>query len=281
MRSVVAILAFALVCEARPSIDIGPSPSFDFEPMIVGGVEATPGEFPWQLSQQRQSGTTWSHSCGASLLTNRYALSASHCVQGAAVNILRVIAGLHERSNLANGQISNVVSYKLHEQYNTGGGTFGNDIAILTLETNILENPDMPGRVEYAPLVPDDSTDFAGQICTLSGWGRTSASNVLPENLMKVDIPVISVAECNERMGACNCGTDVQATHICVYNTAANQGSCNGDSGGPMNCQFGGRTVVAGITSWGISSGGACRQDYPSVYTRVSKYLDWITTNTP
>jgi len=46
---------------------------------IIGGSEATPHEWPWQLSQLRGG----SHSCGASLLTTTAALSASHCVDGA------------------------------------------------------------------------------------------------------------------------------------------------------------------------------------------------------
>lgn len=53
-----------------------------------------------------------------------------------------------------------------------------------------------------------------------------------------------------------------------------------GDSGGPLNCPDGG-TRVAGVTSWGISSGGDCLQNYPSVYTRTSAYLAWIAANTP
>jgi len=55
-----------------------------------------------------------------------------------------------------------------------------------------------------------------------------------------------------------------------------------GDSGGPLNCPDGGVTVVAGIISWGISSGaGNCVLTYPSVCTRTSAYLDWIAANAP
>jgi len=66
--------------EARPSIDFEARASFGS--YIVNGVEAIPGEFPWQLSQQRL-GATWSHICGASLLSSNYVLSAAHCVEGA------------------------------------------------------------------------------------------------------------------------------------------------------------------------------------------------------
>ena len=75
-----------VVGQARPQAFIdGARPSFRMngEQYIIGGTDASPGEFPWQLSQQRQADATWSHSCGASLLSANYGLSAAHCVDGA------------------------------------------------------------------------------------------------------------------------------------------------------------------------------------------------------
>uniref|UniRef100_A0A8C9PZ56 Peptidase S1 domain-containing protein n=1 Tax=Spermophilus dauricus TaxID=99837 RepID=A0A8C9PZ56_SPEDA len=52
--------------------------------------------------------------------------------------------------------------------------------------------------------------------------------------------------------------------------------SCNGDSGGPLNCQAeNGAWEVHGIVSFG--SGQGCNTlKKPTVYTRVSAYIDWI-----
>ena len=48
-----------------------------------------------------------------------------------------------------------------------------------------------------------------------------------------------------------------------------------GDSGGPMSCLVDGSWYVAGLTSWGVTT---CNT-LPGVYTRTSKYWEWIDIN--
>lgn len=50
------------------------------------------------------------------------------------------------------------------------------------------------------------------------------------------------------------------------------------DSGGPMAFDDNGITVQVGIVSF-VSSRG-CKYGDPSGYTRVAKYLDWISSET-
>lgn len=45
---------------------------------IVGGVQVTITQYPWQLSLQ--SGGR--HICGASIISANWALTAAHCVSG-------------------------------------------------------------------------------------------------------------------------------------------------------------------------------------------------------
>jgi secreted trypsin-like serine protease len=268
---ILLVLLVAAFCEARPGVDIPAHPAF-FElgagSFIVGGTAATPGEFPWQLSQERLGGA-WSHSCGASLLSANRALSAAHCLEGASVTILRVIANLHDRSQTANAVYANTASYTLHPQYNQGTPTFNNDISIINLATPI----GITGWIQYANLPANNNDQFVGQVVVMSGWGRTSASNVLPNVLQRANVNVISNDECNTRMAPVS-GASVGAGQICLF--TANTGSCNGDSGGPLNHGTGASRLVIGVTSWGIQSGGACLQTYPSVYTRTSNYLSFI-----
>jgi secreted trypsin-like serine protease len=241
------------------------------EQYIIGGSDAAPGEFPWQLSQTRGG----SHSCGASLLSANYGLSAAHCVDGALVGSITVIAGLHQRSGTPGSQEVDISGYTMHADFEVGTPSFSNDVAILIFATQIV----IGGNIQPAVLPADNSNNYAGLTCVISGWGRTSASNILPDTLQKASIGVITTAECQTLVDNV-LGARIWDNHICLFDTANQIGSCNGDSGGPLNCPDGG-TRVAGITSWGVSSGGDCLQSYPSVYTRTSAYLDWIAANTP
>jgi elastase-2 len=163
----------------------------------------------------------------------------------------------------------------MHEEYEMGNASFSNDIAIIHFANNGISEA---GNIAYATLPADNSEDFDDQTCVISGWGRTDATNALPLIFQKATIGVIDTAECNIRVAPV--GASVWDSQICLYNPAEDIGSCNGDSGGPLNCGPA-RDIVAGITSWGVagSINNRCLPDYPSVYTRTSAYLAWIAAN--
>jgi len=58
--------------------------------------------------------------------------------------------------------------------------------------------------------------------------------------------------------------------------------SCSGDSGGPAYIWKGDTPILYGIVSRGYGSGGeaGCAEfNYPGIYTRITKFLDWINVN--
>jgi len=161
----------------------------------------------------------------------------------------------------------------MHEQYNQGTPTYANDIAILTFSTLVTMN----ANVRAAELPANNNNLFAGATCVITGWGRTSSSNTLPNVLQQASVGILSTAQC-QTQGA---GATIWASHICIYDSANTRGACNGDSGGPVNCPGGSSYLVAGVASFVFQSGGNCLPSRPSVYTRSGAYLAWIGTNTP
>ncbi|KAM7313983.1 plasma kallikrein-like [Ixodes scapularis] len=66
-------------------------PSFQ----IIGGEDAEPQEFPWQISLQYivPPGNNLGHGCGGSIINKQYVLTAAHCVDRVAPNSRLVIVG--------------------------------------------------------------------------------------------------------------------------------------------------------------------------------------------
>jgi len=248
------VLALALAVNARPQI----KPAEIFKPMIIGGSDATEGEFPYQLSMEYFG----SHSCGAVHIRNDRALCAAHCVDGRSPASLTIRHGSITRGAGDPVDVSNIV---VHESYVADGSQgFPNDISILYIDGT------MTGPNTASIALASGSTDFGGQDCVITGWGDiTAGGGVLPTTLQKKTIKILTEGECNGYWGQYQ-----HDKHVCLWDPNDQAGSCQGDSGGPLACLEGGR-VLAGVTSWGVVG---C-QGLPSVYTRVSNYRDWISNN--
>ena len=102
------------------------------------------------------------------------------------------------------------------------------------------------------------------------GFGRTSEGGSGSNRLMEVDIPVISNFQCS-----LSYQSHVTGNMICAGKWGKD--SCHGDSGGPLMWYKYFTFCLTGIVSFGKGCG---RFGYPGVYTRVTKYLYWIKTNT-
>ncbi|XP_059146878.1 fibrinolytic enzyme, isozyme C-like [Physella acuta] len=241
---------------------------------IVNGDKATLYSHPHQASLQLyQAPYGWYHICGAVLVAPNKLLTAAHCLEGQQARNLRVEVGalnLYDPPN-AYEQVVNVASFVIHAQYNGNGNGIPNDIGIIYLSSSVTYNK----NVQPAALAPKGSS-FANTQCVITGWGRTVGGGATAQTLKEAYITKITRATCNNLWS--RYGQTITDRHICVYEASDPAGTrpsaCNGDSGGPMMCGSG-YGLLAGITSWGVST---CSGDLPSVYTRVSEYLDWYAS---
>ena len=112
----------------------------------------------------------------------------------------------------------------------------------------------------------------------VTGWGVTRESEYrVPDVLQKVTVPVLDQAVCLRvlKIGRNLYNPEVM---VCAGDLAGGRDSCQGDSGGPLAVdranEHGVQTrYLAGIVSWGY---GCARKGLPGVYTRVSKFIDFI-----
>ena len=249
-------------------------------PRIVGGQEADPGEWPWQVALVKKGSDLYNNQfCGGMIIAANWVVTAAHCVDTEGPNDLDVVAGVHDLGNPgANIQRRTLSQIIVHPNYNPGNGD--SDVALLRLASPIAERPASAGTlpIRYITLVPTNVGDLAGRDVTVTGWGNRKPAPPggidYPQRLHEVVVPVATQAAC---VAAYAHLTGITANMLCAGQLGSGKDSCQGDSGGPLVYNNNGTWQLAGIVSWGE---GCAHPNYYGVYVRVSRFVDWINSYT-
>ncbi|XP_071637585.1 chymotrypsin-2-like [Temnothorax longispinosus] len=228
---------------------------------IVGGRLAKPGEVPYQVSLQRIR--TGKHRCGGVIIGQYYILTAAHCVDGEDVSTISANVGLIDVKEPS--AVHLIESSYIHEDYKSTNSWI-NDIALLKLQSPI----------KYSPLVSPitlslNQNILDGTEVVTSGFGDLSHRGKLNTRLHVVDIKIADQDYC--RNVWTNKSYKIYDTQICANDPTIEKGSCQGDSGGPLTLN----NELIGLYSFGFKCGDKI---YPTVYTRVSSYIQWIVDRT-
>lgn len=118
-------------------------------------------------------------------------------------------------------------------------------------------------------------TFLQGEVVTTAGWGRISDNNTqFNVQLYYADTRIIGYEKC-----MCYYLPDLVSgrDHICADGSKG-RGGCDGDSGGPLVYHHKNIDYQVGVTSFG--SAGGCEIGFPTVYSRITNYLGWISRKT-
>ncbi|UAJ80060.1 trypsin-like serine protease [Leifsonia sp. ZF2019] len=265
--TVVAIATFCIVTVAGPAIAGEEGPS-DRHSRIVGGTEAGDGEYPFMAEIYDKA--THRHICGGALINKGMVITAAHCLEGYEPAELAVAVGRTDRSDSGQGQDFGVVETRLHPRFTEGETSRGYDVGWLWMDglAEGVQPVSFPTSGTDALLAP-------GSEATVTGWGVQGQDQVnFPDRLRKVDVPILSSAECAVNGAGFN-----KLTDLCAG--VAGKSFGGGDSGGPLFKVIDGQVFQIGIVSRSL---GYAQQGAPGVYTSTSSRELWVpvfTADTP
>ena len=238
------------------------------EEKAIDGTISTPHTHPWAVRIETSGGQ-----CGGVIISGRYILTVAHCIYNVTKNDVTVYVGEHNttKNDKPYEKVLQPDELVVHARYNVD--THENDIALIRFDSPIEFND---GVVPIC--LPASDIDLTGREAILVGWGAFEDGQ--SEVLREVNLQILSKSDCESKLpnpGSYSLPSKLVCAHG-AHEPEANKDGCRRDFGGPLTIDENGQhVIIIGVLSWGVA--GRCSQ-YPSMYTSVSSFIDWIQTNT-
>ncbi|TQV82453.1 serine protease [Exilibacterium tricleocarpae] len=260
--------------EGEDTVPVTKDSEYRITPKIIGGKEVSIEQYPFTVALGRTFGDYFFHFCGGAFITDRWIVTASHCISYYSIDSIKVLAGTNDITD-GSGYILDVEDVIMHPGYDFNPDPSypsvwsGYDIALLKLSEPVALKEN--GLQSITMLTEEDQALAAdGQLSTALGWG---VSFIRSRLLKDVHLPVFDTAECQALVpNAINFDTQ-----LCLGGALEGGiASCTGDSGSPVLVRDidSAKWRLAGITSYGT---GACAAPgVPGVAARVSALSEWV-----
>lgn len=231
------------------------------------GVVVANGDASWQ-ALIRIKGTRKTV-CSATVIDEKWVMTAAQCVQGRRANSLEVAAGTVNARTLRGAQILQVQRIIEHPRFDRVSKL--NDVALIELRTAFKLNK----NVKIAQIALSH-TDVDASQSVMIGWGMNRAG-AQPKvfSLRKSDAKLKDSVECQQSIG-----TSFYEGMLCAEPAVVNKSRmqlCNSDIGAALTARGRDGMYVIGVASKSLP----CNDRNPGVYTDITSVTSWIDQYVP
>lgn len=220
MTTTIIILQFLAIVVVLAVAESRQLRSVEIKPRIVGGEYAKDGQFPYQVAIRKTADR--SHQCGASIISERFLLSAAHCFQfeySKPDSLYAVVGTVYPKENGVKYALDKISPHKKFDP-----NTIYNDIALLRTAEKIVYN----NLVQPIAL---PTTNTPGNVAAyVSGWGITSSNFNTTDYMKFAKIHTLTHEMCFDHHKRLNMGNLIVETSLCAFDGNGNA-PCTGDSG--------------------------------------------------
>lgn len=207
--------------------------------------------------------------CTGTLISRTLVVTAAHCLwdsssQSYFPDLATALIGTEDGIIGRSGAVSRLVSAVKNPNYNGVDGQ--NDIGLIQVDDvfgGYFAEIASPAEVSASEQV------FAG--ATASGFGVTRQDGPSSSTLLQVNQQLLEPNYCGQRWSY---RIGFVSSFVCAVGTLSNT-VCNGDSGGPLFINVGGKRKLIGVTNFGTTTCGLGI----NVFGRVTSFLSFLSEN--
>ncbi|KAG1930398.1 plasminogen activator, urokinase b [Pimephales promelas] len=247
---------------------------------VVGGALSAVELHPWMAAVFSMRSRGRAFTCGGSLISPCWILTAAHCFPNGAqtdLHKLSVVLGKNaiNETDIGREQEFNVSDLFIHEHFDNTDGNYDNDIALLKIRSPSGRCAKESRSVKTVCIPGPHHSLRRGTSCEVTGYGKErEGSWYYSRYLREAAVKLLSQDLCSSKAYYSDAITD---NMLCAGSPDWTADACKGDSGGPLVCRVRDRAFLFGVVSWGE---GCSRPFRPGVYTKVSNYHHWILEKT-